>query len=40
MKKKKKTGFNGCVYDFSVYYKAFDTTNITDIRKYLMKNLI
>ena len=33
----KKTGLNGCVYDFSVNYKTFDTTDIIDIHKYLMK---
>ena len=33
----KKTGLNGCVYDFSVDYRAFDTSNIIDIHKYLMK---
>ena len=27
----KKTGLNGCVYDFSVDYRAFDTNNIIDI---------
>ena len=34
---KKKTGLNGCVYDFSLDYRAFDTINIIDIHKYLMK---
>ena len=33
----KKTGLNGFVYDFSVDYRAFDTSSIIDIRKYLMK---
>ena len=33
----KKTRLNGCVYDFSVNYKAFDISDITDIHKYLMK---
>ena len=33
----KKTGLNGCVYDFSIDYRAFDTSNIIDIQKYLMK---
>ena len=33
----KKTGLNGYVYDFSVDYRAFDTSNIIDIHKYLMK---
>ena len=34
----KKTGLNGCVYDFSVDYRDFDTSNNIDIHKYLMKN--
>ena len=34
---KKKTGLNGCVYDFSVDYKTFDTSDIINIHKYLMK---
>ena len=33
----KKTGLNGCVYLFSVDYRAFDTNNITNINKNLMK---
>ena len=33
----KKTGLNGCVYDFCVDYRAFDTSNIIDIHKCLMK---
>ena len=33
----KKTGLNECVYDFSVDYNIIDTSNITDIHKYLMK---
>ena len=33
----KKTGLNGCVYDFSVNYRASDTSNIIDTHKYLMK---
>ena len=33
----KKTGLNGCVYDFSVDYKTFDTSDITNIHKYLMR---
>ena len=40
LKKKKtktKTGINGCVYHFSVDYRAFDTGNIITIHKYLMK---
>ena len=31
---------NGCVYDFSVDYRPFDTSNIVDIHKYLIKNII
>ena len=34
---KKKTGFNGYVYDFSVDYDAIDVDDIKDIHKYLMK---
>ena len=34
---KKKTGLNGYVYEFSVDYNIIDTSNIIDIRKYLMK---
>ena len=34
---KKKTGFNGQVYDFSVDYDATDVDDIKDIHKYLMK---
>ena len=33
----KKTGYNGCVYDFSIDYDATDVDNIKDIHKYLMK---
>ena len=32
-----RTGLNGCVYDFSVDYRAFDTSNIINIHKYLIK---
>ena len=32
-----KTGLNGYVYDFSVDYRAVDTSNIVDIHKYLIK---
>ena len=35
-KKKKKTGLKWFVYDFSVDYRAFDTSNIIDMNKYLM----
>ena len=35
----KTTGWNGCVYEFSVDYRAFYTSNIADIYKYLMKKL-
>ena len=34
---KKKTGFNGYVYDFSVNYDATDVDDIKDIHKYLNK---
>ena len=34
---KKKTGFNGYIYDFSTDYKAIATSDILDIHKYLMK---
>ena len=34
---KKKTGFNGYVYDFSVDYDATDIDDIKNIHKYLMK---
>ena len=33
----KRTGFNGCVYDFSVDYDAIEVDNNLDIHKYLMK---
>ena len=33
----KITELNGCVYDSSVDYRAFDTSNIIDIHKYFMK---
>ena len=32
-----KKRLNGCVYDISVDHRAFDTSNIIDIHKYLMK---
>ena len=32
-----KTGLNGCVYNFSVDYCTFDTSDIIDIHKYLTK---
>ena len=34
---KKKAGLNRCVYHFSLDYRAFNTSNIIDIHKYLMK---
>ena len=37
---KKKTGFNGYVYDFSVDYDATDVDDILDIHKYLMTKKI
>ena len=33
----KRTGFNGCIYDFSVDYDAIAVDDMFDIRKYLMK---
>ena len=33
----RKRGLNGYVYHFSVDYRAFDTSNIINIHKYLMK---
>ena len=33
----KRTGFNGCVHDFSVDYDAIAVDNNLDIHKYLMK---
>ena len=36
-KMKKKTGFNGYVYHFSVDYDATDIDDIKGIHKYLMK---
>ena len=33
----KKTGFNDYIYDFSTDCKAFATSDILDIHKYLMK---
>ena len=35
--KTKKIEINGYVYEFSVNYNIIDTSNITDIHKYLMK---
>ena len=37
---KKKTGFNGYIYDFSVDYDATDIDDIKDIHKYLIKKKI
>ena len=36
-KKKKQTGLNGYMYEFSVDYRAFDTSNTINIHKYSMK---
>ena len=36
---KKKTGFNGYVYDFSEDYDATDVDDMKDIHKYLMKKI-
>ena len=33
----KKTGLNRCMYDFTVDYKAFDISEISNIYKYLIK---
>ena len=33
----KKTCLNACGYDISVDYRVFETGNIIDIHKYLMK---
>ena len=33
----KKTGLNGYVYDFSVYYNSTDVDDIKNIHKYLIK---
>ena len=35
----KKTGLNGYVYNFSVDYRVFYTSNIIDTHKYLMEKL-
>ena len=32
-----EAGLNGCVYNSSVDYKNFDTSDIIDIHKYLIK---
>ena len=34
---KKKRGFNGYIYDFSIDYNAIAVSDILDIHKYLMK---
>ena len=34
---KKKTGLNGCVYNFVGCYSTFNTNNIIGSHKYLMK---
>ena len=33
----KRTGFNGCVYDFSANYDSITVDDIEDIHTYLMK---
>ena len=33
----KKTGLNGCIYDFSVDYDSIDVDDIKNIHKHLMK---
>ena len=35
----KKTGLNGCVYDFSFDYDAVAVGDILDIHSYLMKKM-
>ena len=35
----KKTGFNGDVYHFSVYFDATDADDIVDIQKNFMKKI-
>ena len=32
----RKTGLNGFVYDFTVDYRAFDISDITNIHEYLI----
>ena len=34
---KKKTGFNGYIYDFSTDNNVIEVSDILDIHKYLMK---
>ena len=36
----KKTGLNGSISEFSVDYDIVDISNIINIYKYLMKNMI
>ena len=36
---KKKTGFNGYIYDFSVDFDDNDVADIKYIHKYLMKKI-
>ena len=36
---KKKTSFNGYVYNFSVDYDSTEVDDIKDIHKYLMKKI-
>ena len=36
---KKKTQLNRCVYDFSIYDRAFDTSNIIDVPNYKMHDI-
>ena len=35
----KKTGFNVCIYEFSVDYDAIAVSDILGIHKYLMKRM-
>ena len=36
----KKAGLKGYVHEFPVDYDTIDTSNITNIHKYLTKNII
>ena len=36
---RKKTGFNGCIYNFSVDYDSIAVDYILDIYKYLIKKM-
>ena len=36
----KKEKLNGCVYYFSFEYRAFNISDITNLHKHLIKNMI